>query len=84
MIAYYNQKSNLVFDNNFPVGSTIYDPEAEKIGIVIDGTGIKYLGEEESPVEPEETVTEEPEVVTEIEEVVIEEEPEDTTEIEEE
>ena len=84
MIAYYNQKSNLIFDNNFPVGSTVYDPEAEKIGIVIDGTGIKYLGEEESPVEPEETVTEEPEVVTEIEEVVIEEEPENTTEIEEE
>lgn len=83
MIAYYNQKSNLIFDNNFPVGSTVYDPEAEKIGIVIDETGIKYLSEEETPVEPEETVTEEPEVVTEIEEVVIEEEPENNIEIEE-
>lgn len=84
MIAYYNQKSNLVFDNNFPIGSTVYGPEAEKIGIVIDNTGVKYFGEEEAPAEAvvvpeepkEETVVEEEEVVTEdeIEEETTEEE----------
>lgn len=74
MIAYYNQKSNLIFDNNFPMGSVVYDPKAEKIGIVIDETGIKYFGEEEPSTEsnePEEVVEE---VISEPEEEIIEEE----------
>lgn len=76
MIAYYNQKSNLVFDDNFPIGSVVYDPSAEKIGIVIDETGIKYLEEETSveTVEPEEVVEEVEEVISEPEEEIIEEE----------
>lgn len=73
MIAYYNQKSNLVFDNNFPMGSVVYDPSAEKIGIVIDETGIKYL-EEEPAVESEEVVEEVEEVISDPEEEIIEEE----------
>lgn len=74
MIAYYNQKSNLIFDNNFPAGSTVYDPEAEKIGIVIDNTGVKYFGEEKVPAEAI-VVPEEPKEETIIEdEIVIEEE----------
>lgn len=74
MIAYYNQKSNLVFDDNFPIGSTVYDPKAEKIGIVIDNTGVKYFDEEEAPAETV-AVPEEPkeEAIME-DEVVIEEE----------
>lgn len=74
MIAYYNQKSNLIFDNNFPMGSVVYDPKAEKIGIVIDETGIKYFGEEEPSTEsnePEEVVEE---VISESEEEIVEEE----------
>ena len=81
MIAYYNQKSNLVFDDNFPIGSTVYDPEAEKIGIVIDNTGVKYFGEEEAPAEAV-VVPEEPKeetVVEEEEEVVTEDEIEEET-----
>lgn len=73
MIAYYNQKSNLIFDDNFPMGSVVYDPLTEKIGIVIDETGIKYLGEE-TTVEPEEVVEEVEKVISEPEEEIIEEE----------
>lgn len=76
MIAYYNQKSNLVFDNNFPMGSVVYDPTAEKIGIVIDETGVKYFGEE-TTVEPnntEEVVEEVEEIISEPEEEIVEEE----------
>ena len=81
MIAYYNQKSNLVFDDNFPIGSTVYDPEAEKIGIVIDNTGVKYFGEEEAPAEAV-VVPEEPEEETVVEEEVVAEDEieEETTE----